>query len=215
MRIARFFLTGIFIITVLSFCERVYDNVNPTIKTKVAPNQVGQSEFKISVTDTTIIPLDQYSIPFNRSLDYFTSNDTSYYSFYNEFNNSIYIYNLSTSSLNNKVSLSEKFNGKLLNITGHTIINPNSLIVYDFNNQILVWSDIQGNFKKAVSLKEKLNRQKTQYPPSPKGWTSMPIIIDKNKIVMGGYSTGEMSDETQNNRPTTIIYNESDSTVVV
>lgn len=212
MRIIKLYLIVLFAITFLSFCQRSYNNINPAIEKKVLTNQEGKSKFKISVTDTTIIPLDEYSVPFNRSVDYFTKNDTSYYSFYNELNNSIYIYNLSTKSLKHKISLSEEFDGKPLNITGHTIKNIDSLIVYDFNNQILLWCDIQGNFKKATFLKEKLNRKKIQYPPSPKGWTSMPIIIDNNKIIMAGYSTGEMQDETQNNRPTTIIYNERDST---
>ncbi len=139
------------------------------------------------------------------SVQYFRIGKAIYYSQLNPFNNSIYIYDFSIGGVDRVVRCSEEGDNGVGNVSGHHVINFDSIFVYSYSLKKLSLIDDKGKvFFTKYLRKEKLSKGK--YMPTPNLATNMPIILLGDHIYMSGSINGEYEDEDETNRPVVVSF---------
>ncbi len=162
------------------------------------------SNYYLSVKDTISFPLDSITTNSTNCIQYIENDNTKSFSFLNEYNNTIYVYDYDTKEFKNKILLEKEGDNGVGKITGYKIHNKDSIFTYSYNESKLSIINCQSKIINSFKL---LNENNIKYPPSPKGITTVPINFIRNKIYFGGSIAGEYKDETKNNRPIMVSLN--------
>ncbi|NGP88120.1 DUF4221 family protein [Fodinibius halophilus] len=197
------YLSAILIFACFYSCTNIHENKNPRYqKNSISPHQ---ESYTLQISDTIRLPLDHYSIPLNRSINTFSLNNATYYSFINKFKGTIYIYKYNRESLVKKIPIDQEILEKYNNITGLHIVSFDSIFVFDYNKTSYLLLNQKGKLQSTLAPPDS-SFKSVKYPPSPKGWMTMPIVKRGSQLITAGYKTGEMTDETKRNRPITLIF---------
>lgn len=170
-------------ISILTSCSNdVIEMRNEKMKRLKATVMLRISEEKKFVLDDNSAPKPQYIQLFEKpgKLRYFT--------FLNEYNNSIYIYDYLTGNFVRKITFNKKGNDAIQIMTGYCIKSLDSIYIYDkYLNQVII-SNENTKVLKRISLKGDGNDKKwfLKYPQYlPK--TVSPFIETPKELLLTGF----------------------------
>jgi hypothetical protein len=158
-----------------------------------------------------VLKLDSESQPNNSIAQFFVSIDkdsiTDFFTFLNEYNNSIYFYDYKTSDYKFKISFDKEGpNGTYPYRSGYYILNLDSIFYYSYKTTQVYLFNKEGKKYYTYDLK-KGRTQKKVYYPTPIVQSESPLYFIDSTLFLCGKMNGEYSDEDTLNRPLVTIAN--------
>lgn len=139
--------------------------------------------------------LDSESQPRNRCIQLFRNpqNDSTYYSFYNEYNNSIYIFDFESTSFIKKIQLQKEGpDGVYPHRSGYYISSFDSIYFYSMATQRVYILNSQG--KKYHTIDLRFNMDSEKIPPTIKVEADSPMYKIGNNLYLCGGINEEFAD---------------------
>lgn len=164
--------------------------------------QINNDSYKLDKAQDKVFPLDSITSAVSNNYQFHPSDSINYLTFLNDFDNSIYFYDYDSSSYKFKVKYSNEGPNGVGKIMGYSVINKDSILLYNYSKSQLFISDIKGNLNNQIDLSSKI-----KYQPAPKVSTAQPIILHNKNFWLSGNITGEYSDQSPQNRKVLISYN--------
>lgn len=149
-------------------------------------------EYKLVETGEKVFVLDSESQPRNRCIQLYKNkeNDSLYYTFYNEYNNSIYVYDYHSASYLNKIQLyKEGNNGVYPHRSGYYISSFDTIYFYSMTTQRLYVLNYHGEKYRTINLRANLSDN--VIPPTVRVSAESPIY----KINQNLYLCGSINEE--------------------
>ena len=149
----------------------------------------------------------------------FIDNDTArYFTFTNEYNNSIYFYDYTNSAFIKKIKYEKEGNNGVGEIQGYDYINDDSIFVYAYRSSRMFLtnsnSSVINSFKPLYkSRKYNSVKEMTSFPPAPYAQSNSPIRFVNGNVILAGLISGEYISENSTNRPVSVIYNLTDKSI--
>jgi hypothetical protein len=142
-----------------------------------------------------------YLTPYIQLVD---NKDTSYLTFYNQHNNSIYLYDYHSTRFLKKISYEKEGNNGVGDMQGYAYVNDDSVFVYSYWGQVLAHTRSDG----AVLSRKKIEAVSSpeMIYPAPYIQTATPMKKTGNKIILCGFTSGETDFETTVNRRVCLLY---------
>lgn len=164
---------------------------------KIKNEKRGQlkASIKIEVSDEKKIKLDENSAPKPIYTQLFTALDGErYFTFLNEYNNSIYFYNYNTLTFDKKITWEKNGPNGVASLKAYHIKSLDSIYLY--NKRVLEF--ILSNSKSEVLSKTSLCDNKLKDPkwgfkyPQYNPQTVIPIIATGNELILNGFFFGSI-----------------------
>ena len=153
-------------------------------------------------------PLDDWSEPNFRYVQYIDNDTLPMFSFLNTYINAIYFYDAHTCELLKRVVFQREGNHGTGIMQGYHYINADSIITYQAGSGRIALADSEGHVKQRYVLMDM--RQQRSYDlvlPNPDVETANPILYANHIVSMGGGYYSESSIETIGRVYTTLHYN--------
>lgn len=191
----------LFFTTLLSCGERV-SSVNEF-------GESGTVRYTIEKVGEISFPLDSVTAPqssmYQLVLD---SAGNELLTFLNQYNNSIYFYDLSSGKMRKRLMFEREGPDGVGDMTGYHIHSMDTIFVYNYQRGAIFAT----NAAAEVWGKYDVSWGKEPYLPSPKVSTVSPIIYQAGNFYLCGNIAGEYQDENEKNRPVQIVHNPKENT---
>jgi hypothetical protein len=152
-------------------------------------------------------PLDNESIADVDCIQFIDNDTGSYFSFVNNYNNSIYFYDYESSSFIRKIKYEKEGPNGVLNIQGHSYLNDDSIFIYSYNSYILYLTNAQGKVSDKFKIYEAPKKLIDIILPAPYIQTCTPILRERENLFLFGFVADETDIETPDNRPVCVWVN--------
>lgn len=163
--------------------------------------------YKLTEVKSISFPLDSESQPLTFCTQYYKkeNTDSTFFTFYNEHNNSIYFYDYKTQNIKRIIHLEKEGpNGVYPYNSGYFIWNMDSIFFSSMHTNKIFLLDSIGIKHDTYDL---LNSSfSTIHPPVVSFSTFRPGYFINNKLYLSGYNHGEFFNEDSLSLPTAIIY---------
>lgn len=195
-------------IGIIAFIIFSKNDIIKNTNANIFPNQCN-----ISYIGNKAFELDDETSYLTSYIQFINRNDSlCYFSFINEYNNSIYFYNYDNSAFIKKIQYEEEGNNGVGKIQGYYYINEDNIYTFDYGtSKIFVTNGKSTVIKSSPSMYESIKYQDVSeiisFPPAPYVQTDNPIRVVNDYIILGGFFSGEYLTENKNNRPVNILYN--------
>lgn len=187
------------IIITLSACNSVVENINT--------NKEFHETYKLTLIDSISFPLDAESQPLNECMQIYHKphSDSILFTFYNEYNNSIYLYNYHKPENYQIIHLEKEGpNGVYPYASGYHIKTLDSIYFYSMYVDKIFLLNRDGNIKETYDLLA--NVPSDIYRPTMRLGTGRPLYLINDKLYISGYIHGEFIREDSIKLPLSIIY---------
>lgn len=182
-------------------------------KAKINKNDFkGKGDYSYTLAEEKDIsfPLDAETPQSIGSIQIFENDSNRYFTFLNEYNNSVYFYDYDSLKIINKIKFEKEgphgTTGKPL---GHYILSMDSIFLYSYHTKYLYLF----NSKSEMIDKFHTKPVRKRYLPSAFPNTGTSMFYRNNKMYLIGNTGGEYRDEDSLNRPIVTVQNLLDKSV--
>lgn len=153
-----------------------------------------KASLQLGVTETKIVELDEYTAPAPDYTQLFNGSDgLLYFTFLNNYNNSIYFCNYATGKLVKRITYNKKKSKELSGVTAYYIKSLDSIYLFTPRTTELILTNEGGNVLNKISLKENTTDlnwflRYPQYFPR----TVTPFIETNRGLLLAGFFFGSI-----------------------
>lgn len=162
--------------------------------------------YKMTLCNDKLITLDETTVQTSPYMQVLNRADTILFAFINEYDNSIIINNFNTGELFKKIRFDKEGSDGVGSLSSF-FISDSTIYLYQHWSEILYTTNLSGK----VNSSKKIDQTKfisENYPtPVILPRTLSPLYKLGDNIILTGFSPTEKEDETDSNRPSTVIYN--------
>lgn len=183
--------------------------------TPKASDQKASFEYDIVLTDSITYLLDEDTRYGNSYCQYIKAEDQDYFSFINEYLNSIYFYNPETGKFVRSIPLEVEGANGVGRVQGYCYLNEDSIFTYSYGSErcYLVNNESEVQNKYSLFAGEVTLENCNMYYNTPYTETLSPIIYKDNHLLFPSCFYFETSLETNNNTGVTMLCNLTDNSV--
>jgi hypothetical protein len=150
-------------------------------------------------------PLDDQASYYTDYLQFMDRDTVAYFSFFNRYNNAVYLYDYASSEFIQSISYEKEGGNGVGEIAGYCYVNSDSIYVYTSWAQLLYLTDSHARVLSKNKIEDGTHPGVSYPAPDPA--TDMPLKKYGNYIIAVGLRGGETVEETPTNRPVGIVFN--------
>lgn len=178
-----------FYVSIISACIVVSckNDVNPNKNYGVLANEIEFVKY-----DSIVFSIDNLSLPYNNTIQYFEDSVKKYFTYLNSYNRSIYFFDYQDKKKDfvwNKVPYDHLFDS-------YFITNKDSIFLFNTKNKVLYLYNLAGTFKAKFNLAHEMTTDSTILP-FPYINTSLPLVVNDSNLYITGYHVGEFEGENK------------------
>jgi hypothetical protein len=172
------------------------------------------NKYKLQYTGMKKFPLDEESTVKTQYISYIQTDSINIFSFVNNHNNAIYLYNYDSATLLKKIKYDKEGPDGVLSLRGYLYLNEDSIFVYSNNDHNLCLTNSNAKVLERYKLYDRVKYDENSIIyPSPIPMTTVPLTKFNNNVILFGFYAAEFDFETPSNRPVCVMLNLEDKSV--